>query len=199
MSFWTLLDGGISMTSQATPARRFSLRVGRWLANRHQHVTLHSTCRISPEARIHPRNGSITIGAGTTIALGAVVQGNVQIGANSSVQAYTMLVGYGSCEHPTGQITIGDDVRIAPHVLMFAANHNFDDLTRPIHGQGLTHEPITVEDNVWLASRVVLTAGVTIGTGSVIAAGAVVTKDIPPYSVAGGVPARVLKSRREGK
>ena len=197
MSLWALLDGGISMPSNKTPARRFVLRVGRWLANRHRHVTLHPDCRISPEARIHPRNGSISIGADTTIALGAVVQGNVRIGQNASVQAYTMLVGYGTREDPSGQISIGDGVRIAPHVLMFGGNHNFADLDRPIHGQGLMHAPITVEDDVWIASRVVLTAGVTIGTGSVIGAGAVVTKDIPPYSIAGGVPARVLKSRRD--
>lgn len=195
MSFWTLLDGGMSMPTSTTPAQRFALRMGRWLATRHDHVTIHERCRISPEARIHPRNGQISIGADSTVALGAIIQGNVRIGSNSSVQAYTMLVGYETRDNPTGQITIGDNVRIAPHVLMFGANHNFDDPTRPIHGQGLSHAPITIEDDVWIASRVVITAGVTIGQGCVVAAGAVVTHTMPPYSVIGGVPARILKMR----
>jgi acetyltransferase-like isoleucine patch superfamily enzyme len=139
--------------------------------------------------------GAITIGAHTTIALGAVVQGNVILGENASVQAYSILVGYGSREAPTGQIRVGNGVRIAPHVMMIAANHVFSDAERPIHSQGLDHTPIVIEDDVWIGGRVNVIAGVTIGQGSVIGAGTVVTKDIPPYSVAVGVPARVIKSR----
>ena len=178
-----------------TLAQRFSLRVGRWMATRHHFVTLHESCRISPEARVHPRGGQIMIGANSTIALGAIIQGNVKIGSGSTVQTHSMLVGYGTRDAPEGQITIGDNVRIAPHVLMFGTNHKFDDVTRPISKQGLTHAPITIEDDVWIASRVVVTAGVTIGTGCVIAAGAVVTHDVPPYSIVGGVPAKILKTR----
>jgi acetyltransferase-like isoleucine patch superfamily enzyme len=80
--------------------------------------------------------------------------------------------------------------------MMIAANHVFSDPDRPIHSQGLDHAPITIEDDVWIGGRVNVVAGVTVGRGSVIGAGAVVTKDVPPYSVAVGVPARVIKSRR---
>ena len=171
--------------------------MGRRLAVRHRHVTADPTCRLSPQAYINPRGGAITIGAHSTVALGAIVQGNVALGDNASVQAYSVLVGYGSLDAPTGPIQIGNDVRIAPHVMMIAANHRFAAPDRPIRNQGLDHAPIVIEDDVWIGGRVNVVAGVRIGRGSVIGAGAVVTKDIPPYSVAVGVPARVIRSRIE--
>jgi acetyltransferase-like isoleucine patch superfamily enzyme len=193
MSFiWTLLEGGMSMPQTNTLGQRIARRVGFWLATRHPAADIHPSCRISPEAKINPRRDRIVIGADSSIALGAVVQGNIQMGHHCSIQAYAVIVGYG----PDGKITIGDYVRIAPGVMMFAANHNFDDLSQPIHSQGLAPAPITIEDDVWIASQVILTAGVTVGTGSVIGAGSVVTKDIPPYSVAAGSPAKVIKSRK---
>lgn len=79
--------------------------------------------------------------------------------------------------------------------MIIAADHIFDDPTRPIHRQGLRQAPVVIEDNVWIAGRAIITAGVTIGTGTVIAAGAVVTKDVPPMSVVAGVPGRVIKTR----
>jgi acetyltransferase-like isoleucine patch superfamily enzyme len=96
-----------------------------------------------------------------------------------------------------GSITIGNGVHIAPHVIIFAANHIFADTDIPIYKQGTEKAPIVIEDDVWVASNVVITAGVRIGRGSVIGAGAVVTKDIPPWSVAVGVPARVIRTRKE--
>ncbi len=90
---------------------------------------------------------------------------------------------------------IGDDVRIAPHAMIIAANHVFDDSDRPISAQGLRSAPIVIEDDVWIGGRVSIMAGVTIGRGSVLAAGAVVTKDVPPGVVVGGVPARTIKQR----
>jgi acetyltransferase-like isoleucine patch superfamily enzyme len=116
----------------------------------------------------------------------------VTIGQDCSVQAYSILVGV----RDGGPITIGNGVRIAPHVMAFAANHVFADTDVPIHKQGLETAPIVIEDDVWIAGQVMITAGVRIGCGSVIGAGAVVTKDIPPWSVAAGVPARVIKTRK---
>ena len=80
--------------------------------------------------------------------------------------------------------------------MMIAANQVFRDPDRPIHGQGIEFGPIVIEDYVWIGGRANIMAGVTIGKGSVIGAGAVVTRDIPPYSVAVGVPAKVIKTRR---
>lgn len=196
MSVWSILDGGTTLLQRETLGQRFCLWFGYQLANRHRHVTIDPSCLISPEARICPRKGRITIGAGTQVAQGAAVQGNVSIGHHSSVQAYTSLIGYGTLDDVQGQITIGNYVRIAPYVFMISGNHVFRDLERPIAQQGLEFAPVTIEDDVWIGARVVVVAGVTIGQGSVIGAGSVVTRDIPPYSVAVGSPAKVIRSRR---
>ena len=62
----------------------------------------------------------------------------------------------------------------------------------PVLTEELVNKPVTIEDNVWIGCHVVVLKGVTIGTGSLIAAGSVVTKDVPPYSIAGGIPAKVI-------
>jgi acetyltransferase-like isoleucine patch superfamily enzyme len=72
----------------------------------------------------------------------------------------------------------------------------FDEVDKTIKEQGVKKEFITIEDDCWIAANSVILAGVTIGKGSVVAAGSIVTKDIPPYSVVAGVPARVIKSRK---
>ncbi len=165
--------------------------LGRRLALRHRGVTVAGTAQISPGAFIDPRGGNIGIGENCLISSGAMIQGNVCIGDNSSVQNYSMIVGYGKA----GPVVIGKGVRIAGHCMIIAGNHNFSDLSRPIHEQGLTPLPIVIEDDVWIGGNVNIVAGVTIGSGSVIGAGSVVTKDIPPMSVAVGCPAKVIKQR----
>jgi acetyltransferase-like isoleucine patch superfamily enzyme len=84
---------------------------------------------------------------------------------------------------------------MSPGVSIFAENHNFLDPSLPMKDQGVTVEFVKIEDDCWLASNSIILAGVTVGKGSVIAAGAVVTKDVPPYSVVAGSPAVVIKSR----
>lgn len=106
------------------------------------------------------------------------------------------MTGYGKPGNSKGLIKIGNNVRIAPNVMMISANHVFENPDIPIREQGMEVKPITIEDDVWVAGRVNIIAGVTIGKGSVIGAGSVVTKDIPPYSVAVGVPAKVIKERK---
>ncbi len=76
---------------------------------------------------------------------------------------------------------------------IISVNHVFDDPTRPFIDQGITAEGIVVEDDVWLGAASVITDGVRIGKGAVVAAGAVVTNDVPPHTVVGGVPAKVIK------
>jgi acetyltransferase-like isoleucine patch superfamily enzyme len=84
---------------------------------------------------------------------------------------------------------------MSPGVSIYAENHNFLDPSLPMKDQGVTVQFVTIEDDCWIASNSTILAGVTVGKGSVIAAGAVVTKDIPPYSVVAGSPAVVIKSR----
>lgn len=194
MSFWIWIAGGNSMPQNDTLGQKFALWCGRRLALRHPNVEIDPTSRISPEARIHPRNGRIKIGPRCVISPGVIVQGNVELGENCSIQTGSIVIGYGSCDNPEGRIKIGNHVRIAPFVQIIAGNHDTSDPDAPIGPvQG---QPVTIEDNVWVAGRVIITAGVTIGRNSILAAGAVVTKDIPPFSIAGGIPAKVLKCRK---
>ena len=137
---------------------------------------------------------NVTIGAYATVKpsnyYGHNVGEGLYIGNNSNIGRYS----YIGC---SGMITIGNNVMISPRVSFFAENHNFMDVERPMREQGVTREPIVVEDDCWIASGSIILAGVTIGKGSVVAAGSVVTKDVPPYSVVAGTPARLIYSRKE--
>ena len=99
------------------------------------------------------------------------------------------------CIAGPGNIQIGQKCMIAAHTGIYANNHNYQDPHLPIKDQGVTSQGIVIEDDCWLGHGVTVLDGVRIGKGSVIGAGAVVTKDIPPYSVAVGIPAKVIKSR----
>jgi acetyltransferase-like isoleucine patch superfamily enzyme len=92
-----------------------------------------------------------------------------------------------------GPVTIGNDIRLAQNITLSGLNHNYEDVSRPIHLQGVSTAAITIEDGTWIGANAVVLAGVTIGKNCVIAAGSIVTKNIPSYSVAAGNPARVLK------
>jgi galactoside O-acetyltransferase len=94
-----------------------------------------------------------------------------------------------------GTIRIGDDVLIGPNVVIRASDHAYADAERPIRQQGHSSGQIVLEDDIWLAASVVVTAGVRIGKGAVVAAGAVVTKDVEAWSVVAGVPARPVGVR----
>ncbi|MBQ0788878.1 MAG: acyltransferase [Oceanihabitans sp.] len=95
--------------------------------------------------------------------------------------------------------TIGDHVLIAPNVVIMNSAHNYNLLDVPVIDQGSTPEvnPI-IEDYVWISRNVVIMHGIKIGKGAIIGAGAVVTKDVEPYTVVGGVPAKFIKKRSNG-
>jgi maltose O-acetyltransferase len=95
-----------------------------------------------------------------------------------------------------GMVTIGKDVMMGPDVMIISLNHNFADLSKPMDTQGLDeHKRVLIDDDVWIGARSIILPGRRIGTGAIIGAGAVVTKDVPPYAVVAGNPARVLKYR----
>jgi maltose O-acetyltransferase len=107
-------------------------------------------------------------------------------------------IGY-KCSIP-GSIVIGRHVMMGPEVLIFAQNHNHSSLDKPMSLQGYTGRtyPLVIEDDVWIGQRVMIMANVDrIGKGSVIAAGSIVTKDVPQYAIVGGNPARIIKMRNE--
>ena len=96
-----------------------------------------------------------------------------------------------------GPVTIGKDVMMGPEVVIYTSGHKYDRLDIPMMDQGSTEKKqVTIGDDVWIGRRAIIMPGVTVGTGSIIGAGAVVTKDVPPYSVVAGVPAKVVKHRK---
>ena len=109
-----------------------------------------------------------------------IIESNVSINRNTVIR---------------GKVHIGKDCAIAPNCMIIGTNHRFNDIKINIKEQGNITKGIDIESNVWIGANSVVLDGVRIGTGSVIGAGSVVTKDIPPYSIAVGNPCKVIKSR----
>ena len=135
----------------------------------------------------------VTIGKYAIIRPGNLYGGEpgegLRIGDHSNIGPYC----YIGC---SGHISIGNNVMISPRVSIYAENHVFDAVDATIKSQGVRREKVVIEDDCWIAANSIILAGVTIGKGAVVAAGSVVTTDVPPYSVVAGVPARVIKNRR---
>lgn len=93
-----------------------------------------------------------------------------------------------------GPVTIGSHVNLAQGITITALNHNFNESQQRIDQQGVSTHPVTIGDDVWIGTNAVILPGVTIGSHVVIAAGAVVSKDIPDHSLAMGIPATVRKT-----
>ena len=132
---------------------------------------------------------------------------NIQISMRCSIHAHNygkLLIGdnlgmnvnstLGASDN--GEIVIGDNVMIAQNVVIRSSNHNFEDIAIPISMQGYTGGKIVIGNGCWIAANVVITSNVNIGEHSIIAAGAVVTNDIEPYSIVGGVPAKLIRKRK---
>jgi maltose O-acetyltransferase len=97
-----------------------------------------------------------------------------------------------------GPVTIGNDVMMGQEVIVYTTRHIDDRVDIPMRQQGMKDVvPVVIGDDVWIGSRVIILPGVTIGRGCIIGAGAVVTKDVPDYTVVGGVPAKVIRNRTE--
>lgn len=128
-------------------------------------------------------------GKGITIRQGAYFG----IGANRELGDRS---GYGKDAEIYPFTCIGRNVMMAKDVTIITRNHETRDVRRPMISQGLTaHSPVVIEDDVWIGTRAIILPGVRIGKGSIIAAGAVVTADVKPYTVVGGVPAKVISFR----
>lgn len=136
---------------------------------------------------------NVTIGRYATIrpssyyGVGNIGYG-LKMGNNSSIGPF----GFVGC---SGKIVIGNNVMIGPRVSLFAENHNFSDTHSSIKSQGVNNKGITIEDDCWIGSGVIILDGVTIGRGSIIGAGTLVTKDVPAESIIINKRNRVVKSR----
>jgi carbonic anhydrase/acetyltransferase-like protein (isoleucine patch superfamily) len=126
------------------------------------------------------------MGRESYIAGYAYVMENVEFGARCSLNPYAVA---------RGTIRCGNDVRIGAHASLLGFNHGMEP-DWPISEQALTTKGITIGDDVWIGSNVVVVDGVQIGSHAVVAAGAVVTKDVPDWAIVAGNPARVLRDRR---
>ncbi|WP_299824552.1 acyltransferase [uncultured Pontibacter sp.] len=115
--------------------------------------------------------------------------GKVSIGKHCEINEHVFIQG----------ATIGNYVMIAPHVAILNSTHHFNrtDIPMIMQGKGLNMNPV-IEDDVWLGRNVVIMPGIRIGKGSIVGAGAIVTRDVPPFSIVGGVPAKILKTRQTG-
>lgn len=162
-------------------------------------ITLHNGVYLDQGTYLHASPNGIEIGADSLVMHGAVLhvynfrdlpRAGITIGRNSLIGEYTVIRGQGG-------VHIGDRVYTSPFTQIIAVNHVFDDPTRSFVDQGITAEGIVIEDDVWLGASAVITDGVRIGRGAVVAAGAVVTKDVPPHTVVAGVPARPIKKIEE--
>jgi len=158
-----------------------------------QNIEIGDRVYIYRGVRINARQNNCRIWIDNQVALerGVDISGGencqIEIGERTFIGPYTCIGG--------GNVKIGNHCLIAAQTGIIANNHIFADPAQKILDQGETREGIVIEDDCWLGYGVKVLDGVTIGEGSVIGAGAVVTKDIPPYSVAVGVPARTIASR----
>jgi acetyltransferase-like isoleucine patch superfamily enzyme len=94
-----------------------------------------------------------------------------------------------------GKVSVGDRTLIGYRTQILSSNHNIPDNNEKIFNAGHSKKEIIIENDVWIGANCIITAGVTIGEGSVVAAGSVVTKDIPAFCIYGGVPAKLIRSR----
>lgn len=174
--------------------RRVTIRHGR-------RIRVGRTLLIGDEAVLDGLGtAGITLGDNVTIGRGAVLVctgviartgDGITIGDRSGIGDHSFLSGQGG-------LSIGSDVLFGPGVRVFTENHRHSDLTIPIRLQGEDRAPVRIGDDCWIGAGATILGGVTIGHGSVIGAGSVVTGDLPPESVAVGIPARVIRSRRAG-
>lgn len=154
--------------------------------------------------------GKVHIGSGSLIEQNVVVIGNVDIGDSTVIGSCTIL-----STAPKGFLKIGNDVQInsfsvlgasekveirdhcifAPYIQITDASHGFEEPEDLIKHAAFATSPVTIENNVWLGSGVVILKGVTVGEGAVVGAKALVTKSVPSFSIAYGIPARVMRTR----
>ncbi|RYV52103.1 acyltransferase [Pengzhenrongella frigida] len=148
-------------------------------------LTIGTDCVVSRLAAVHPE--ALVLGDRSSVAAHAHLTGDVVLGADCSVNVAAAV---------RGRVRIGRAVRIGAHTSVLGFEHGFADLEREIFRQPLSSTGITIGDDVWLGSHVVVLDGVRIGSHAVVGAGSVVTKSVPEWAVVVGNPARVVRDRR---
>jgi acetyltransferase-like isoleucine patch superfamily enzyme len=159
----------------------------------HPHIKTEGFVFLGPKVEVYARRGygRLTLGKWVFIGRGNAIrchEGNLRIGdkvvfgAKNTINCYL-------------DVEIGNDCIFADWIYICDFDHRFEDLDVPIRKQGIVKSPVKIGNDCWIGEKSTVLRGVTIGDGSVIASHALVNRDIPPLSVVGGVPARVLKTR----
>ena len=150
--------------------------------HRGRHAVIHRSVRMDT-----PPYRKFSLGAHSVVESYSCINnavGDVIIGDYTRVGLHNTII---------GPVTIGSHVNLAQGITVTALNHNFSETDKRIDEQGVSTTPVAIDDDVWIGANAVILPGVSIGTHSVVAAGAVVTKDVPPHSLVAGVPAKVIK------
>ena len=158
----------------------------RLLAPLYQHRGRHSVIHHSVRMDTPPYR-QFRLGRYSVIESGACINnavGDVIIGDYTRIGLHNTII---------GPVNIGHHVNLAQGITLTALNHNFEDSEKRIDEQGVSTTPVVIEDDVWIGANAVILPGVRVGTHSVVAAGAVVTKDVPPHSIVAGIPAKIIK------
>lgn len=150
--------------------------------HRGRHAKIHRSARMDTPPYRNFHLGDYSVVESFACINNAV--GDVWIGDHTRIGLHNTII---------GPVSIGDHVNLAQGITVTALNHNFQKRDQLISQQGISTKKVTIENDVWIGANAVILPGVTIGTHSVVAAGAIVTKDVPPYSLVGGVPAKILK------
>lgn len=124
------------------------------------------------------------------------IQGNCRIYSPEEISlGDNIVIGQGALIEGMGGVTFGNNVILGPDVTIWSANHNYYAPTSLPYDEKVIKKSVTIEDNVWIGAKSILTPGVTVHEGAIIAMGAVVCKDVPKGAVVGGNPARIIKYR----
>lgn len=158
----------------------------RMLAPLYQHRGKHSVIHRSVRMDTPPYR-KFSLGDYSVVESFACINnavGDVTIGNHTRIGLHNTII---------GPVTIGSHVNLAQGITITALNHNFKDTEKRIDEQGISTNPVTIGNDIWIGANAVVLPGVIIGDHSVVAAGAVVTKDVPSHSLVAGVPAKVIK------
>lgn len=186
-AYWSRRLGLLGTQADIQPGAHFEYP-GRIKIGRRCRIARHALLRANTRAET-----AIRVGDGMSIQENALIntnQGKVVIGDDCWLGPHSLIYG-------NGGVTIGNHVMIASHCVINTVSHNAGRLDIPMSQQGIHTAPVIIEDDVWVGIRAVILQGVRVGRGSIIGAGAMVTRDVPPGCVVAGVPARIIRERKD--
>lgn len=179
---WKKFLDWVIMNQVETRPRWFIRLLAPLYQHRGRHSVIHHSARMDT-----PPYRKFSLGDYSVIESFACINnavGDVMIGDHTRIGLHNTII---------GPVLIGNHVNLAQGITVTALNHNFEDSEKRIDEQGVSTSAVVIEDDIWIGANAVILPGVTIGHHSVVAAGAVVTKDVPPHSLVAGVPAKIIK------